>query len=293
MPPPRQKFFDANGVVLAGGSLYSYAAGTTTPLATYTDQTEGGTNANPVVLDSNGEAVIWLGSNSYKFVLKDSLGNTIWTVDNVKSINNSSITLGMIPDGLFTADAAGRAKIADGFVNAAKLGAKAVGTAAINDAAVGTTQMADGSVTPAKRASLGQQVSSSCGTYTTTSNAYADVTNLSVTITTTGRPIFIGLIPDGGSNSKIGATSTTTNCGGFLKLLRGVSGVFTLVAQTAFETFASGTITASQLDVPALPFMIDVQGAGTYTYKYQAAIQATGNSQTVYLNNLKLVAFEL
>jgi hypothetical protein len=62
-------------------------AGSTTPLATYTDATGTSVNSNPIILDAAGGAQIWLGSSSYKFVLKDALGNTIWTVDSVNAAN--------------------------------------------------------------------------------------------------------------------------------------------------------------------------------------------------------------
>lgn len=82
-PLLRQRFFDANGLPLAGGFLYAYQAGTTTPQATYSNST-GTTNANPIVLDSNGYADVWIDPTlTYKFILKDSGSNVLWTVDNV------------------------------------------------------------------------------------------------------------------------------------------------------------------------------------------------------------------
>lgn len=79
-----QRFYDNSGAVAVGGKLYTYLAGTTTPQATYTDSTGGTPNTNPIVLNARGEAVIWLTpSESYKFVLQDAAGNTIWTVDNI------------------------------------------------------------------------------------------------------------------------------------------------------------------------------------------------------------------
>lgn len=82
-PLLKQRFFDANGLPLAGGLLYSYAAGTTTPQVTYSNST-GTTNTNPVVLDSSGYADVWLDPTlAYKFVLEDSSNNVQFTVDNV------------------------------------------------------------------------------------------------------------------------------------------------------------------------------------------------------------------
>lgn len=81
----KQRFFDANGQPLAGGKLYSYEAGTTTPLNTYTDESESVANSNPIILDSSGEASVWVGSRVYKFSLYDSNDNLIWTVDDVSS----------------------------------------------------------------------------------------------------------------------------------------------------------------------------------------------------------------
>ena len=68
-PTPKLQFFAANGTPLVGGKLYSYAAGTTTPLATYTDESGGTANPNPVILDSRGEASVWFGSAAYKLRL--------------------------------------------------------------------------------------------------------------------------------------------------------------------------------------------------------------------------------
>jgi hypothetical protein len=78
------QLFDNLGDVLAGGKVQTYAGGTTTPLATYTDSGGLSTNANPVVLDSAGRADIWLTAGvSYKFVLMDSSDNVLETVDGI------------------------------------------------------------------------------------------------------------------------------------------------------------------------------------------------------------------
>lgn len=84
-PQPKLQFFDANGHPLVGGKLYSYQAGTTTPLSTYTDSSGSTLNTNPIVLDSRGEASVWLGSQSYKLKLTTSTDVEVWTVDNISS----------------------------------------------------------------------------------------------------------------------------------------------------------------------------------------------------------------
>jgi hypothetical protein len=83
-PTPKLQFFGTDGLPLVGGKLYTYAAGTTTPLASYTDHTANTQNTNPVILDSNGEADVWLPeSTSYKYILKDADDVTLYTVDYV------------------------------------------------------------------------------------------------------------------------------------------------------------------------------------------------------------------
>ena len=84
-PSPKMQFFTAAGVPLVGGKLYTYASGTSLPLATYTDSTALTVNANPVILDSRGEANVWFGPSRYTLVLRDSVDNLIWTVAGVNS----------------------------------------------------------------------------------------------------------------------------------------------------------------------------------------------------------------
>lgn len=83
LPMVKARFLDENGDPLSGGKLYSYIAGTTTPLGTFSDD-EVTPNTNPVILDSDGYADIWLASASiYKFKLDDANDVTQWTVDNI------------------------------------------------------------------------------------------------------------------------------------------------------------------------------------------------------------------
>jgi len=83
------QIFNNNGVPLAGGKLYTYAAGTTTPTTTYTSSDGSIPNANPIILDSAGRVSeqVWLDSTAnYKFTLATSLDVTLWTKDNISGI---------------------------------------------------------------------------------------------------------------------------------------------------------------------------------------------------------------
>lgn len=87
-------FLGLTGLPLSGGKLYSYQAGSSTPLATYTTVSGTIANANPIILGTDGRAPneIWLtfGYN-YKFILQDANNATIATYDDIYGI------LGTIP----------------------------------------------------------------------------------------------------------------------------------------------------------------------------------------------------
>lgn len=84
-PTPKQQIFGSDGLPLVGGKIYTYAAGTTTPLATFTDAGAGTANTNPIILNSLGQANIWLGSSSYKFSVYTSADVLLYTVDNINA----------------------------------------------------------------------------------------------------------------------------------------------------------------------------------------------------------------
>jgi len=98
-----QQFFDDNGVPLAGGLIYTYQAGSSTPLVTYTTNSGSIANANPIVLDAAGRVPqeIWLLTGySYKFVLQNASAVLIQTLDNIYPIlQNAPTTSAAIPAG--------------------------------------------------------------------------------------------------------------------------------------------------------------------------------------------------
>jgi hypothetical protein len=115
-PQPKAQFFDASGTPLVGGKVYTYAAGTTTPLETYTDESGVTPNTNPVILDSRGECNLWFSTaSSYKVVLESATGTLQWTVDNISTYgtlasqnsNNVNITGGTITGVTLTVNVVG------------------------------------------------------------------------------------------------------------------------------------------------------------------------------------------
>jgi hypothetical protein len=126
-PQPKLQFLDNNGVPLSGGKVYTYSAGTTTPLTTYTDFTGNTANSNPVILDSRGECSIWLGTSSYKFKLTTSTDVEVWTVDNI-SVLTSSANITYVESGTGAVIQTVQSKLRLGYVYPEDFGAVGDGT---------------------------------------------------------------------------------------------------------------------------------------------------------------------
>jgi hypothetical protein len=84
-----QQFFDNNGIPNAGGLIYTYQAGSSTPLSTYTTVNGTIANTNPIVLDAYGRtpSEIWMQTGfSYKFIIQTADAVTLQTIDNLYPI---------------------------------------------------------------------------------------------------------------------------------------------------------------------------------------------------------------
>jgi hypothetical protein len=91
------QFFTSTGAVLTGGKIYTYAAGTTTPVTTYTTSAGNVAHPNPIILDAAGRVPggeVWLSVPiTYKFVLRDSNDVLIGTYDNILAgVDSSAVT---------------------------------------------------------------------------------------------------------------------------------------------------------------------------------------------------------
>jgi hypothetical protein len=98
---PKFKAFDSNGLELIGGKLYSYEPGTVIPKATYQDEACTIPNTNPVVLDANGEAVVYF-DGTYDIALYDSDDTLVWTMSGLSGMGGSTSSSGYEYDVLMT-----------------------------------------------------------------------------------------------------------------------------------------------------------------------------------------------
>jgi hypothetical protein len=91
-PTPNLQVFDSNGIPMAGALLYAYAGSSSTPKDLYTNAIGDTAETWPLLADSGGRFNgPWLGTGTYKLVLKDSDGVQIWSVDGIT--NNSGVSL--------------------------------------------------------------------------------------------------------------------------------------------------------------------------------------------------------
>lgn len=96
------QFLTTSGLPLAGGLIATYQAGSSTPLATYTDNSGMFPNTNPIVMNSDGRppSEIWLTAGfNYKFILSDAALVQIASYDNLYGILGAAPTVAPIPSG--------------------------------------------------------------------------------------------------------------------------------------------------------------------------------------------------
>lgn len=100
MPALHFKAVDANtGAALTGGKVYFYLAGTSTPKTAYAAADGVTAISNPVDLDSNGEAQIWLGAGYYRIVVTDINGVVMIDEDNVSAYSENVSGIVAIANG--------------------------------------------------------------------------------------------------------------------------------------------------------------------------------------------------
>jgi hypothetical protein len=262
------------------------------PTASFTKDYEDGTDFTEEQLDAFRESV------------ENFLNVTKLDSDNIQTggISSNALATSAVTTAKIAADAVTTAKIADSNVTTAKINDSAVTTAKINDSAVTTAKINTGAVTQAKLASRttttdgtdpgagGVCISTSSSTASVNSETFDDVTNLSCTLTTLGRPVRVELIPDGSANpSYVGGESSFDNEIYIeLQILRGASVIGVYSAKYLKEDDA----VSAHLHLPCSSVsIVDTPAAGTYVYKLQARRADGDGAVRVYYS--KLMVYEI
>lgn len=135
----------------------------------------------------------------------------------------------------------------------------------------------------------GIAISNSSGAFSTSSTTAVNVTNMSVTIETAGRPVRLEVIGASATQSDFSITDSDTETGMCIALTRNGGSAF--IGQR-FYVSQTGAPSTTNAIIPGSSFShTDTPAAGTYTYQLQ--IYALSSGGTVGANNLKLTAREL
>jgi hypothetical protein len=232
---------------------------------------------------SGGYAVVFptAAPAATAFLTMDSSGNLATAIPTSQGIGTANIATGAITTNQIATGAVTTNQIATGAVTTNQIAAQTISGNNISNQTITNTQITPQTITQSLLApkTAGSAVGvggfgiSASALFTTTSSSYVDVTNLTLTITTTGRPVFIGLISSSSSSSFISATGTTS-----IKILQnGSSDVVMTIGSGSYAPTSIWTIDSSL-------------GAGTYTYKVQAKNDTVGTTQ---FTNIFLIAYEL
>jgi len=283
---------DRNGSLLSEGTVTVYDAGTTALRTIYSDFELETELSNPFTLDDRGSQVAYTDKR-VKLLVKDSLGRFVQVIDDVgiaDSDINATIT------GLSDVPGAGIAL--DSSTN--KLSVDIDGTTITNSGGVlsvalqgiGTAQLAAGAVTYAKLSehNIGSGEGVSFYPVTGLYTAMELIDELSVEITTNGRPVIILL-----------TSNSATNAGSLLYIADGASSFFafpyvsiyrdsTLISENVFAS-ASSTTAGSLRYMPSMIKEFDSPAAGTYTYSVKCGKRGSANTFT--LSYLNLTVYEI
>jgi hypothetical protein len=216
------------------------------------------------------------------WMVSTTAGSESWIAADNSTLTVSSNQLIVAPAGITTTQIA----------SATILGSN-IAASTITD-----TNIASATITVDKLAAMtvGQSVgvngfarSPSCGTYNQSTSGPSDVTNLNITITTSGRPLWLGIVMDSSGNSGIDFTVTTTGSGSGTIYFVETSPSSTTVGAYSYVAQPTAIATATYPGCPL--FTILPLAAGTYSFKVQASISAIVSNMLI--QNMQLIAYEL
>ena len=230
------QFLDDNANPLTGGLLYTYEAGSSTPVTTYTSSAATTANANPIVLDAAGRVSeqIWLNTAyTYKFVLKTSAGVTVWTKDNIPATSAATT----ISSALVQYQPAGAGAVTTTVQTKLRESVSVKDFGAVGDGVTDDTAAIQAAITAASNIHFpaGTYKTSSTVTIPSNRNLYGDGAKAStISYTGTGDALLnaypvngsnaahvvisdLGLVCTNGSNTGAGFDQV---CGSFVKVIR-------------------------------------------------------------------------
>jgi hypothetical protein len=183
-----------------------------------------------------------------------------------------NVTANLVADGTTIVNTSGKLSVAIGGLTGI------TGTQLANNTITNAQIAPTAAIERSKLGALGQQISASCGAFTAYTSVFVSVTNLSVTLTTTGRPVFLTLI---GANNTSNTGMTVANEVLTYAFVRDGGRLTNQVVQPP---------TSNNCSANTLTY-IDPVAAGTYVYTFQ--VKSSVGSNQIVINGFKLVAFEL
>lgn len=290
---PKIQFFTSAGAVCNGCKVYTYAAGTTTPLATYSDADLSSANANPVVLDSAGRAVIYLTRAAYKFTLTTSADVEIWTVDDVYDTGGLFLGTTRTANTVFAGPASGIPNVATfRALVAADLGALAdIGLCEGRLTLTTGTPVTTADVTGATTMYFAPYKGNRCALYDGSAwNSYAFTErSLALGTLTSGLPYDVFLYNNSGTltleftawtNTSTRATALTTQDGVYVRsgaTTRRYLGTFVTTSTTQTEDSFAKRLVWNYYNRQTRPMRV-VEATNSWTYGTATYRQANGST---------------
>ena len=256
----KSAYMDCSSILIRNFATSSYACTLAAPGSMSTDQTITLPTipvASSIVMLSNTGTM-----SPLQYLTASNIASGTITTTQIAS---ATITGSNIASGTITTT-----NIASSTITGSNIAATTIDTGNLATNCITTVKITDANVTRAKLASVGQQVSSSSGSFTSgVTGAWTDITNLSISITTTGRPVIAMFQPRSAGNSLVDFAAADTK-------LR----IYNTSTGATFEAYKN----------PQFFSILEAPAAGTYTYKVQFYITS---SDTVTVDNAVLAVYEL
>lgn len=132
-------------------------------------------------------------------------------------------------------------------------------------------------------------LSASCGSFSTTSTSRTQITNFSNTITTLGRPVFVGIVDDGTLSGALSQISVQFGPSVTFYIQRVTNTGSVDIATIQIDPTNHNNLVLSGLHT------IDIVPAGTYTYNIQVAMTqpSSPSVDTLTIENFKMITYEV